>query len=70
MTYDDWKLRSDRDERPEDEPSRCVHLYRIEEECPVCDEPGPCECVACVENRMRRDCGWTSALPLPCVAGR
>ncbi len=39
MTYDDWKLRSDRDERPEEQPARCVHMIEMAEHCGICDEP-------------------------------
>jgi hypothetical protein len=38
------------------------------EPIPATPEPSepPCACVNSVENRMRRDCGWTSAPVLPC----
>lgn len=40
MTYDDWKLRSDRDEAPQPDPNPCAD----------CGHPdGWCDCPCCLE---------------------
>lgn len=52
MTYDEWKLRSDRDESPPDPPPfnpcrTCGHDDDCD--CPCCNEPAYWRCEGCGE---------------------
>jgi hypothetical protein len=44
MTYDDWKLRSDRDEYPEPEPPDPCLVCHADCVCPVCHGLEKCLC--------------------------
>lgn len=70
MTYDDWKLRSDRDDAPEPEPaSWCSKCEHHQCECPCCNETPAC--ARCVDRgAISYDSAGETAQDCPDCAGR
>lgn len=56
MTYDDYKLRSDRDDTPyiNERPETCRHGCPASEHCPICDGPESDP----VRERVRKSARW------------
>jgi hypothetical protein len=64
MTYDDWKLRSDRDEYPGEEPSRCESCNHYDGycDCPCCNDPDYETCPTCTGRGLDP---WKFRTPCP-----